>query len=126
MIETSFTEVHDETWLATHILDWNHELVVLRQVIPWNKITQALQGYYCQKAGRLAKNLRLTVAALILGKLRKLGDQGVIDLVRENRYAQYFCNVRDETLSFFGAQHLGDLSPKAWPPRDSESRSLDL
>ena len=49
----------------------------------------------------MGKDLRLMIAILLLGKLRKLSDQGVIDLVQENRYAQYFCNVPDRDLSTF-------------------------
>ena len=101
MIEESFNEVHQEDWLSTSIRDWNHELVIFRQVIPWQKMINQLRGYYHDKAGRLGKNLRLVVAVVLLGKLRQIGDQAVIDLIGENRYAQYFCNVRDEELPFF-------------------------
>ena len=100
MIEESFNEVHQQDWLSTHIRDWDHELTIFRQVIPWQKIINQLRGYDDDKAGRLGKNLRLVVAVVILGKLRRIGDQAVIDLVRENRYAQYFCNVRDEDYFF--------------------------
>lgn len=44
-------------------------------------------------------SLRNLAAILILKKLKKLGDQAVIDLVKENRYAQYFCNVSDTNRS---------------------------
>ena len=81
MIEESFNEVHQQDWLSTPIRDWDHELTIFRQVMPWQKIINQLRGYDDDKAGRLGKNLRLVVAVVILGKLRRIGDQAVIDLV---------------------------------------------
>ena len=101
MIAKTFEEVHSKTWIAQHILDGTHELVLLRKVMPWQKILRSLTGYYASSRGRLGKNLRLMVAVLILGKLRQISDGAVIKLVQENRYAQYFCNVPDRDLSTF-------------------------
>ena len=101
MIAVDFQEVHSKAWLQTHILDPTHELVILRQVIPWQKIIDSLKRYYSSTQGRFCKSLRLMVAVLILGKLRQVGDQAVIDLIKENRYAQYFSNVADRDLSTF-------------------------
>ena len=101
MIARTYDEVHTKTWIAQHILDQTHELFVLRKVIPFQKIIGSLTGYYSATKGRLGKDLRVMVAILILGKLRQFGDQGVIDLVKENRYAQYFCNVSDRSLPTF-------------------------
>jgi len=101
MIADSFQEVHSKAWIKAHILDPSHELVILRQVIPWQKMIDWLQRYYCSSQGRFGKSLRLMVAVLILGKLRQVGDQAVIDLIKENRYGQYFCNVSERDLSTF-------------------------
>lgn len=101
MIEKTFEEVHSKLWFKTHEINETHELWVVRQVIPWQKIMDKLVKYYDKEAGRLGINLRILVAVLILQKLRSIGDQAVIDLVKENRYAQYFCNVPDEGRSCF-------------------------
>lgn len=100
MIETSFTEVHTKDWINQHLSDVTHELFVVRQVIPWQRMIDQLIKYY-KEDGRLGINLRTMVAVLILQKLRLLGDQEVIDLVKENRYAQYFCNVGDRERHHF-------------------------
>ena len=101
MIEKTFEEVHTKLWLKKHEICETHELWIVRQVIPWQKIIDKLVKYYHDDAGRLGVSLRVIVAVLILQKLRKIGDQAVIDLVKENRYAQYFCNVSDQELFFF-------------------------
>lgn len=101
MIEKTFEEVHTKLWLKKHEICETHELWIVRQVIPWQKIIDKLVKHYDEDAGRLGVNLRVIVAVLILQKLRRIGDQAVIDLVKENRYAQYFCNVLDQDLRFF-------------------------
>lgn len=101
MIEKTFEEVHSKIWFKQHEISETHELWVVRQVIPWQKTIDKLVTYYDEELGRLGINLRVMVAILILQKLRRIGDQAVIDLVKENRYAQYFCNVPDQRLSFF-------------------------
>lgn len=101
MIEKSFDEVHSKEWLQRHQIYGGHELCILGQIVPWPSIIAKLINYYDPQSGRFGINLRILVALLILQKLRKIGDQAVINLVQENRYAQYFCNVADENLHFF-------------------------
>lgn len=100
MIEKSYEEVHSKLWLSHHTPDITHELYVVRQVIPWQKMIKELSKYY-KDGGRLGKNIRVMVAVVLLGKFRSLGDAAVIGLIQENRYAQYFCNVADEELYWF-------------------------
>lgn len=101
MIATTYEEVHTKTWIAQHIENPTHELFLLRKVIPWQKILRSLTGYYSSTQGRLGKSLRVMIAILILGKLRQKSDRAVLELVQENRYAQYFCNVADRDLRTF-------------------------
>lgn len=101
MIEKSFDEVHSKKWVESNLRDCNHELFVVRQVVPWQKIIDQLVQYYAKDTGKFGINLRVVSALLLLGKLRGLGDQATIDLVQENRYAQYFCNVGDQELFWF-------------------------
>ncbi len=101
MIASTYEEVHSKAWMAQHIPDQTHTLFILRKVIPFQKIMRSLFGCYSSTQGRLGKNLRLMIAILILGKLRQISDREVIELVKENRYAQYFCNVTDHDLPTF-------------------------
>jgi len=101
MIESSFEEAFSKEWIQTQITDLTNELVILRQVIPWQKIINQLTTFYDSKSGRLGKSLRVMVALLILSRLRPLSDRKVIDQVKENRYMQYFCNVPDDKLATF-------------------------
>ena len=86
--------------------DWRnsdpiHELVILRQVIPWQSIIDELQQFYSSDQGRLGKSSRILVALVILGKFRLLSNRPVIAQTKENCYFQYFCNVPDGGLSCF-------------------------
>jgi IS5 family transposase len=101
MIESSFEEAFSKEWIQTQITDLTNDLVILRQVIPWQKIINQLTTFYDSKSGRLGKSLRVMVALLILSRLRSLSDREVIDQVKENRYMQYFCNVGDDKLATF-------------------------
>jgi IS5 family transposase len=101
MIESSFEEAFSQEWVETQITDWTNELVIFRQVIPWQGIITQLTQFYESNSGRSGKSLRIMVALLILGRLRCLGDRPVVAQVKENRYMQYFCNVPDADLANF-------------------------
>jgi len=101
MIESSFQEAFSQEWVENQITDPTNELVILRQVIPWQAIINQLAQFYDGTSGRLGRSLRVMVALLILLRLRLLSDREVIQQVKENRYMQYFCNVPDEELSSF-------------------------
>jgi IS5 family transposase len=101
MIEFKFEEAFSREWIQTQITDLTNELVILRQVIPWQKIINQLVRFYDSKSGRLGKSLRVMVALLILSRLRSLSDREVVKQVKENRYMQYLCNVPDEGLATF-------------------------
>ena len=101
MIESSFEEAFSKEWVETQIKDLTNELVILRQVIPWQVIIAQLTQFYSNDSGRLGKSLRVMVALLILSRLRLLSDDKVVEQVKENRYMQYFCNVPDSELANF-------------------------
>jgi IS5 family transposase len=101
MIESSFEEAFSKEWVETQITDSTNELVILRQVIPWQAIITHLTQFYDHNSGRSGKSLRVMVALLILARLRSLGDRPVVAQVKENRYMQYFCNVPDADLANF-------------------------
>ena len=106
MIEATFEEAHTPEWIKRNITDHTHELVILRQVVPWERIIGRLIPFYDPRQGRFGKSLRIMVAISILAKLRGLSDPGVVSQVKENRYLQYFCNVAEKGLQTF-------LSPSA-------------
>ena len=101
MINATFEEAHSREWIKTHILDPTHELVLVRQVIPWQRIIDRLVSFYDTQHGRFGASLRMMVALLIVAKLRQLSDREVVNHVKENRYLQYFCNVPDKGLQTF-------------------------
>jgi len=101
MIERSFEEAFSSEWIKKNIIDPTNELVILRQVIPWQMIIDQLVQFYDRKSGRIGKSLRTMVSIIILFKLRQLSDREVITQIKENRYMQYFCNVSDEELMTF-------------------------
>jgi hypothetical protein len=49
MIERTFTESFSEEWVKHNINDTANELVVLRTIIPWHKITSRLRKFYSKK-----------------------------------------------------------------------------
>ena len=101
MIRATFEEAHPPGWIKEHIIDAMNELVLVRQVIPWQRIIERLISFYDPHRGRWGASLRILVALLIVAKLRQLSDREVIQLVKENRYGQYFCNVPDAGLLSF-------------------------
>jgi IS5 family transposase len=101
MIESSFKEAFSKEWVKTQITNSANELVILRQVIPWQAIITQLTQFYSSNSGRLGKSLRVMVALSILSRLRSLSDDKVVEQVKENRYMQYFCNVSDSALANF-------------------------
>ena len=101
MIDKSFNEAFSREWVEKQIKDKANELVILRQVIPWQSIINSLVPFYNHTKGRIGKSLRVMVSLLILMRLRKRSDRKVVEAVKENRYMQYFCNVPDEDLADF-------------------------
>src|SRR5712691_2234228 len=63
----------------------SNDLVILRQVIPWQGLITRLVPFYKRRKGRRGKSLRMMVAVVILSRLRHLSDEGVIQAIRENR-----------------------------------------
>ena len=62
MIEFNFEEAFSKEWIETQITDSANELVILRQVIPWQAIITQLTQFYSNDSGRLGKSLRVMVA----------------------------------------------------------------
>jgi IS5 family transposase len=101
MIAQTFDEVFSPQWLNTHLSHPTHDLIILRQLIPWQSIIDGLVPFYNLKQGRPGCALRTLVAVSIVARLRQLSDRKVIEHIQENRYMQYFCNVPDPNLRTF-------------------------
>ena len=101
MIRATFEETHTAEWLESNIKNRDHELVILRQIIPWEKIIRQLTQFYDKTKGPLGKSLRMMIALMIISRFYRLSDRDVVKQVKENRYIQYFCNVADEGLQTF-------------------------
>jgi len=101
MIKNSFKEAFSPEWLETNITNPIHELVIIREIIPWKKIVSRLCRLYDKSRGPFGKSLRMMTAILIIMKYYRLSDREVIKQIKENRYIQYFCNVPDMGLQTF-------------------------
>jgi hypothetical protein len=93
--------VFSPQWVNTHLSHPTHDLIILRQLIPWQPIIDGLVPFYNLKSGRTGCALRTLVAVSILARLRQLSDRQVIEHIQENRYMQYFCHVPDQGLRTF-------------------------
>ncbi|MFB3082187.1 MAG: hypothetical protein ACE1Z4_01840 [Gammaproteobacteria bacterium] len=67
MIEQNFDEAFPPDWVKANIDDVDNELVILRQVIPWQSILDQLVSLYSPGKGRVGKSLRVMVALLMVG-----------------------------------------------------------
>src|ERR671910_524430 len=101
MIAQTFVEVFSPQWITTHLSHSTHDLIILRQLIPWQSIMDGLVPFYNLKQGRTGCALRTLSAVSILARLRQLSDRKVIEPIQANRYMQYFCNVPDQGLRAF-------------------------
>src|ERR687893_334725 len=101
MIAQTFDEVFSPQWINTHLSHPTHDLIILRQLIPWQPIIEGLVPFYNLKTGRTGCGLRTLVAVSLLARLRQLSDRQVIEHIQANRYMQYFCNVPDPNLRTF-------------------------
>src|ERR687893_400935 len=101
MIAQTFDEVFSPQWITTHLSHSTHDLIILRQLIPWQSIIDGLVPFYNLKQGRTGCALRTLSAVSILARLHQFSDRQVINHIQENRYMQYFCHVPDQGLRTF-------------------------
>jgi hypothetical protein len=101
MIDNTYKEAFSQEWIERNINDGTQEYVILRQIIPWQKMVDRLVKFYSETQGAKGKSLRMMIAVLIASRFEQLSDRKIIKAIKENRYLQYFCNVPDNELSFF-------------------------
>ena len=101
MIEKTFEESFTPEWKENNITDKTNELVILREIIPWQEIINRLIPFYSSTKGRKGISLRTVVAVLIIAKLRTLSDGEVVRQVKENRYYSVLLQCRGQRSSDF-------------------------
>jgi len=101
MIAQTFEDVFSPQWISPHLSHPTHDLIILRQLIPWPSIMDGLVPFYNLKQGRTGCALRPLSAVSILARRRQLSDRKIIEHIQENRYMQYVCNVPDPDLRTF-------------------------
>ena len=117
MISQTFQDAFCAEWIKTHVPNRTHDLILLRQLIPWQTIVDGLVPFYNPKKGRTGCDLRTLSAVSILARLRHLSDCKVIEHIQDNRYMQYFCNVPDQTLmTFMDPSTLCRFRKRVGPP----------
>ncbi len=85
MIARTFQDAFTPEWVQTHLTNPTHELMILRDIIPWQSIIARLVPHYHAQKGRLGHSLRLLVALSILSRLRHLSERQVLARIQENR-----------------------------------------
>jgi len=80
-------------WDLESMLDSNHPLFKLANLVDWDRFEKSFSVLYCQNNGRAAKPIRLMVGLLILKHLRNISDESVVAQFAENAYYQYFCGL---------------------------------
>lgn len=98
MISQTFQDAFCPEWIETHVPNRTHDLIIVRQLIPWQSIVDGLVPFYNPQKGRTGCDLRTLSAVSILARLRHLSDRKVLEHMQENRYMQYFCHVPDQHL----------------------------
>lgn len=78
------------------LISQQHPLYVLSEKIDWQKLEEAFAPCYA-KTGRKGKPIRLMCGLLMLQRLRRLTDRGVVEQWSENAYFQYFCGMKNFT-----------------------------
>jgi len=101
MISTEFQTAFSQEWEQIHVPDTTHELVILRKIIPWQALIEAVSSYYSPDKGKTGNSLRIMIALLLIQKLYLLSDRKVVKRVQDSPYIQYFCNVPDAERKTF-------------------------
>ena len=98
MIKNTFEEVLSDEWVKANITNPVQELVIIRGIIPWQKMITKLCKFYNTSQGAFGKSLRMMTAILICIKYYQLSDRQMVKHIKENHYIQYFCNITNEEL----------------------------
>ncbi len=88
-------------------LDENYELIKISKAIDWAALSDKLAQFYSPDNGHPAKPSRAKVGLLILKHLYHFSDDGLVDLIKRDLYAQYLCDVSSsEAVNFIHSSSL--------------------
>lgn len=80
-------------WDLETMLDPNHPLFKLANMIGWRGFEKAFSPLYCADNGRPPKPVRLMTGLVILKHIRDVSDEQVVAQFSGNAYYQYFCGL---------------------------------
>ena len=85
------------SWLNQGILDPEHKLLRLSEVISWESAHDAIAPYY-SNLGRQGLPIRLMVGLHLLKHMENMSDTQCADRIRGDLYWMYFCGVEVDDL----------------------------
>lgn len=71
--------------------------VLMSQMIPWDEFARAYQRNFPSRRGAPTIDARIILGVVIIKHLLKLDDEGVIEMIKENPYMQYFLGLKSFT-----------------------------
>jgi hypothetical protein len=74
-------------------LDENNRWVVLSKIVPWEEFARLYYKNFKSNRGAPTKDARLVLGVIIIKHIMKTDDRGVIEMIRENPYMQYFLGI---------------------------------
>jgi transposase, IS5 family len=78
-------------------LDASNRWVVLSRVVPWDKFAELYYKNFPSQRGAPTKDARMVLGVVIIKHMLKLDDIGVIEIIQENPYMQYFLGLKGFT-----------------------------
>ena len=74
-------------------LDEYNRWVVLSKIVPWEEFARLYYKNFKSNRGAPTKDARLVLGVIIIKHIMKTDDRGVIEMIRENPYMQYFLGL---------------------------------
>ena len=74
-------------------LDENNRWVVLSKIVPREEFARLYYKNFKSNRGAPTKDARLVLGAIIIKHIMKTDDRGVIEMIQENPYMQYFLGL---------------------------------
>lgn len=78
-------------------LDEHNRWVVLSRIVPWEEFSRLYYKNFKSKRGAPTKDARLVLGVIIIKHIMKADDRGVIEMIQENPYMQYFLGLESFT-----------------------------
>jgi len=84
--------------LVNELMNKNHKLFILRDIIDWKKINKIYKGCYKSNKGNKTKETDLVIGLFILKHLFKKSYHVIINELHENFAYMYFCGVSSDII----------------------------